>query len=180
MVRYLAELFAFLIILAVLYRYVVPPLRTAMRRRQESIRAQFDEARKAKEEAEAAEARYQQMIDDAHGEADEIRRSAEHQAELIREELRARAEEVAERVAERGRQQAVAERDTLVRQLRADMGALAVELASRIVTESLADDDERRKRTVERVLEELDRLAPSDSSDESRSPEVAGVADAGR
>ena len=180
MVRYLAELFAFLIILAVLYRYVVPPLRTQMRRRQESIRAQFDEARKAKEEADANEARYRQMIDEAHGEADEIRRSAEHQAEQILDDLRARAEEVAERVAERGRQQLVAERDTLVRHLRTDMGTLAVELATRIVTEALGDDEARRGRTVERVLEELDRLVPRDATDQGRSPEVAGVADAGR
>lgn len=160
MIKYIAELFAFLVILAVLYRYVVPPLRTAMRRRQEAIRAQFEEARQAKEEAERTEATFQEQTQQAQGESEEIRRSAERQAQQIREELRVKADELAERIAERGRQQLVAERDSLVRQLRADMGNLAVELAARIVTESLADDDARKARTVERVVEEIDRMSP--------------------
>jgi F-type H+-transporting ATPase subunit b len=49
----------------------------------------------------------------------------------------------------------VAERQTIIRELRSDIGSLAVDLASRIVGESLADEA-RQRGTVERFLAELD------------------------
>lgn len=153
--KFLAELFAFAVILFVIFRYVVPPMRVAMRRRQEAIGAQFDEAREAKEQAEAAEARYQASIRDAQAEADQLRQSAVSQAEQILVELRERAEEESERIAERGRQQLAAERDSVVRHLRAEMGTLAAELATHLVVESL-NDPARRNATVERFISDLE------------------------
>jgi F-type H+-transporting ATPase subunit b len=153
--KFLAELFAFAVILFVIFRYVAPPMRAAMRRRQETIGAQFAEAREAKEQAEAAEARYQASIRDAQAEADHLRQSAVSQAEQILVELRARAEEESERIAERGRQQLAAERDSVVRHLRVEMGTLAAELATQIVLESL-NDGARRDATVERFIADLE------------------------
>jgi len=153
--KFLAELFAFAVILFVIFRYVAPPMRAAMRRRQETIGAQFAEAREAKEEAEAAEARYQASLRDGQAEAEHLRQSAANQAEQILVELRARAEEESERIAERGRQQLAAERDSVVRHLRVEMGTLAGELATQIVLESL-DDPARRDATVERFIADLE------------------------
>ena len=169
---YLAELFAFAVILFLIYRYVVPPMRKAMRRRQEAIGAQFAEAREAKQAAEAAEAKYRASIRDARAEVDELRRSARAQAEQILDELRGRAQEESQRIAERGRQQLVAERDSVVNELRAEMGTLAVELADRIVHETLTDQT-RRTATVERVLRELE--AGDESAAESAASEQRNV-----
>lgn len=153
---FIAEIFAFIVIIVLIYRYVVPSLRKAMRRQQQVIGAQFAEAREAKEQAEAAEAKYQASIRDARAEAEQMRQSARAQGEQIRAELRAKAQEESDRIAERGRQQLAAERDSVVRELRAEMGTLAVELATRIVAESLTDET-RRAATVERFIEELER-----------------------
>ncbi len=158
MAVFIAELFAFAVIIWVLWRYVVPPVRAAMRQRQDQIRAQFDEAREAKEAAEAEEAKYRRSASEARSEAAEIVESARHQSEQIVEELRAKAEQEADRVAERGRQQLAAERDSLVRQLRAQTGTQVVELATRIVGDALADEA-RRAGTVQRFLDELDQRA---------------------
>ncbi len=152
---FIAEIFAFLVILGLIYRYLVPLARKAMRRRQDTIGAQFAEAREAREQAEAAEARYKASIRDAQGEADQLRRSAHAQSEQILEELRATAREESGRIAERGRQQQAAERDSVVRELRAEMGTLAADLARRIVVESLTDEA-RRAATVERFLTDLE------------------------
>ncbi len=153
--KYLAEIFAFLVILAVIYRYAVPPLRKAMRHRQEVIGAQFAEAREAKDEAEAAEAKYRASIQDAQAEADQLRQSAHAQGEQIAAELAAKAEEESGRIAERGRQQLAAERDSVVRELRAQMGTLAYELAHRIVVEALADRT-RQAASIDRFIAELE------------------------
>ena len=48
-----------------------------------------------------------------------------------------------------------AERQRLVTEIRADIGRIAVDLAGRIIGESLADEA-RRANTVERFLDELD------------------------
>ncbi len=152
----ISEIFGFLVILGLIWRYIAPPARKAMGARQESIRAQFAEAREAKEQAEAAEAEFKSSIDDADAEAAQILESARSQAAQILEELRAKAEHEADRIAERGRQQLVAERDALVRELRAQAGAQVVALAGRIVGETLANEA-RRAATVERFLSELDQ-----------------------
>ena len=59
-----------------------------------------------------------------------------------------------DRVLESGREQLQHERDALVRQLRAELGELAVELASRILGESLAEEA-RQRGTVDRFLAEV-------------------------
>jgi F-type H+-transporting ATPase subunit b len=46
----------------------------------------------------------------------------------------------------------------VVNELRGQIGALAVDLAGRVVGESLADDA-RRRGTVDRFLDELDSMA---------------------
>jgi F-type H+-transporting ATPase subunit b len=66
----------------------------------------------------------------------------------------AQAREESDRIIAAGRDALVAERSTIVRELRAELGGLAVDLAGRIVGESLADEA-RRHGTVERFLAEL-------------------------
>ncbi len=48
---FIAELIAFLIILGVLGRYVLPPIQKAMRERQELIRKQVEDSEEAKTQA---------------------------------------------------------------------------------------------------------------------------------
>jgi F-type H+-transporting ATPase subunit b len=153
-----AEIFAFLVVVAVLYRYVGPPLRTAMARRKESIRAEFEEARQAKEEAEAAEASFRASIRDAETEVAEIRDNARELAQQIVEELTAKAHADVDRIIQRAHQQLAADREALIRAIRAEMGALVVELAGRIVVHSLADRA-RGAATVDRFLAALDGSA---------------------
>lgn len=54
-----------------------------------------------------------------------------------------------------GRQQLLAERQTASTQLRGEVGTLASELASKIVGESL-NDDERSARVIDRFLADLE------------------------
>ncbi len=153
---FLAELLAFAVILALMFRYVVPPLQKAMRERAELIRAQFQEARAARERAEEAEAEYERSMSEARAEAASIRESARAQGQQIIDEMRAAAQAEVDRLAQEGRQQLAAERESLAATLHAEMGTLAVDLAARIVGESLAEQA-RRAGTVQRFLAELDR-----------------------
>jgi F-type H+-transporting ATPase subunit b len=150
----LAELIAFLIVLGVLWRYVVPPVSKAMSDRQAMIKAQLDEGRQASERLEQAEADYRKAMDEARTTAATIRDQARADAAAIREELLQQAVQERNRILESGREQLAHERDALVRELRASIGELAVELAGRILQESLAEEV-RQRGTVDRFLAEL-------------------------
>jgi F-type H+-transporting ATPase subunit b len=61
----LVELVIFLLILFVIWRYVVPPIRKATQERQEMIRRQVEESRQAKERLEQADAAYREALSEA-------------------------------------------------------------------------------------------------------------------
>jgi len=74
--------------------------------------------------------------------------------------MRATAQEESARIVARGEEQLTVQRQQVVRELRGEIGALATDLAERVVGESLADD-QARQRTVDRFLDDLDGMARS-------------------
>ena len=158
---FFAELFAFLVIFYLLRRYVLPPVQKALSERQEIIAKQMEDAEETKSQLAAAQTEYRNAMTEAASRAAQVREEARADAAAIREEMLAKAREEADRIIAAGRDHLVAERQTIVRELRSDIGSLAVDLASRIVGESLADEA-RRRGTVDRFLDELDAMTASD------------------
>jgi len=137
---FIAELVAFLIILGVLGRYVLPPIQKAIRQRQEMIQQQVEDAEQAKEKLAEAQKAYQNALNEARTEAAQIRESARAEAQRTVEELRAQALEEQQRIIARGDEQLASQRTAIVRELRSEIGTLAVELAGKIVDQRLADE----------------------------------------
>ena len=152
---FFVELIAFVIMFIILAKYVAPPINRAMTSRQEAIRQQFAELDQAKEEANSAKDEFQSQITEARHEAARIREEAREQGAAIIAEMRETAQSEAARIVEHGKAQIQAERQQAVTSLRAEVGALATDLAGRIVGESL-EDDERQGRVVERFLTGLE------------------------
>ncbi|SEF26470.1 F-type H+-transporting ATPase subunit b [Amycolatopsis pretoriensis] len=148
-------LVAFLILLFVLKKYVVPRFEAAYEERAQMIEGGIEKAEKAQAEAEEALAKYRAQLQDARTEAAKIRDDARLEAEQIKAELRAEAEAESQRIVAQGQAQLQAQKAQIIAELRADMGRNAVELASRIVGESL-EDEARRRGTVDRFLAELE------------------------
>jgi F-type H+-transporting ATPase subunit b len=137
---FIAELIAFLIIVGVLARYVFPPIQKALRDRQEMIRKQVEDAEEARTKLAEAEKAYQNALTEARTEAAQIRENARAEAQRTVEELRAQALEEQRRIVARGEEQLASQRAQIVRELRGEIGTLAVELASKIVDQRLADE----------------------------------------
>lgn len=149
------ELIAFVVMFAILAKYIVPPINRAMTARQEAIRAQFAELDEAKSEAHAAEEEFKSQIADARHEAARIREEAREQGAAIIAEMREQAQAEAARIVEHAHAQIEADRKAAAASLRAEVGTLATTLAGRIVGESL-DDEARQSRVVDRFLSELE------------------------
>lgn len=152
---FVVELIAFLLILLVLHRYIVPPVQKAMRERQEIIRQQMEDSDKAKELLQSAEDQFKSALTDARTEAERIKAEARAEALRIAADVRAEAEEQSDRIKARGEEHLARQRDIVERELRDKIGALAVELAGKIMEQRLTDDSQVRG-TVDTFLADLE------------------------
>ena len=148
---------AFFILLLVMYRTVWPSVDKAFKDRRANIEGKLEKAEKDREEAEGLLEQYRRRLRDAEDETQRILEEARASAERVRRELRDKAEAEAGRELDRARQAIRAERDQAIRQLRNEVGTLAVELATRVVGDSL--DRDRQLRLVDEYINELGNQA---------------------
>ena len=147
---------AFTLLFLVLRKFVVPMFEKAFTARTEAIQGGIERAEKAQVEAQRALTQYTEQLSKAQSEAQTLREEARVQGAAIIEDLRAKAQEEAARITAAAHASIEAERQQAVTSLRNEVGALAVELASKIVGEAL-DDQARQSRIVDRFLEDLEK-----------------------
>jgi F-type H+-transporting ATPase subunit b len=152
---FFVELLVLIAILVILGRYVLPPLQKAMTARQETISQQITDADAARAKLAEAEAEYQRALKEARTEAAIIRDNARAEAQRITDDMRAQAQEESARIVARGEEQLANQRRAIIRELHAEVGTLAVDLASKIVGESMVDEA-RSRGTVDRFLADLE------------------------
>jgi len=146
---------AFAVLCFVLMKFVFPRMEDAFKARVDAIEGGLKRAEDAQAEANKLLEQYKAQLAEARTDAAKIRDDARADGEQIRQEIQVRAREESDRIIAAGREQLNAERQQIVRELRAEVGTLAVDLAGRIVGESLADEA-RRRGTVDRFLSELE------------------------
>jgi F-type H+-transporting ATPase subunit b len=154
-------LIAFGIVFFVFAKFVAPRFEQVFRARREAIEGGIERAETMQAEAKAALDQYKAQLAEARTEAAQIREQARVEGQQILEELRAEAREESARIVARGEEQLTANRQQLINELRGQIGALAVDLAGRVVGESLAEEA-RRRGTVDRFLDELDTMVVPD------------------
>ena len=147
---------AFTLLFLVLRKFVVPMFEKAFTARTEAIQGGIERAEKAQVEAQRALTKYNEQLSKGQSEAQTLREEARVQGAAIIEDLRAKAQEEAARITATAQASIEAERQQAVTSLRNEVGALAVELASKIVGEAL-DDQARQSRIVDRFLEDLEK-----------------------
>ncbi len=155
---FIAELVAFALIIFVVVRYVVPPVRKLMLAQQETIRGQIERAAETEKRLAVADSKYADAIVEAREEAAKIRDNARADAQRIVEEMRVQADREVDRIRLRGEEELANRRQHLMRELHAYLGQRSVEVANRLVEEHLADAG-ARSATVDRFLDELDAMS---------------------
>ena len=145
----------FLIILAVMWKVVVPMFEKTYAERTAAIQGGIQKAEAAQADAAAALEEYKAQLATAREEASRIREEAKTQGAAIIADMRQQATEESSRLLANAKAQIEAERATAVNSLRTEIGGLATTLAGRIVGESLTDD-ERARRTVDRFIADLE------------------------
>jgi F-type H+-transporting ATPase subunit b len=150
------QLISFLLLLAVLYKFMYRPLVGALEGRSAAIQQQLAEAQAAREEAQRELAAMEERIRAAQADAQALRERALREAGELRERLGAEARQEAARLVEAAQAQVAQEVRRARAELRAEVGALATQIAERLVRKSLNDEDHQRL-----VREALARIEPA-------------------
>jgi F-type H+-transporting ATPase subunit b len=146
---------AFAVVFVILWRVLMPRIQQTLTERTDAIEGGLKRADEAQTEAKQTLEQYQAQLAEARHEASRLRQDAQEEGARILAELRARGEAERQRLVAAAHEQIEADRAQAIQALRTEMGALAVELASRVVGEAL-DEDARQRRVVDRFLEELE------------------------
>ncbi|MDI6097797.1 F0F1 ATP synthase subunit B [Actinoplanes sp. NEAU-A12] len=149
---------AFAVLCFVLIKFVFPQMEKTFQARVDAIEGGIKRAEAAQAEANQLLEQYKTQLAEARTEAARIRDEARADAEGIRQDVLAKAREESDRIIAAGNEQLSAQRESIVRELRSEVGTLAVDLASKIVGEALADEA-RTRGTVERFIADLDTTA---------------------
>ena len=150
----------FLIVFGALAKVAMPRIQQTLAERTELIEGGLARSEEAQAEAQQLLDQYREQLAEARHEAARLREEAREQGAQIIAEMREQAQAEARRITEAAQAQIQAERQQALTSLRAEVGTLATELASRIVGESLTDTV-RQNRMVDRFLDELEQVSSS-------------------
>jgi F-type H+-transporting ATPase subunit b len=145
--------FAFLVLLALMYKFAFPAVQKAMDGRTQRIRDNLDEAERTKAEAQRILEEYQRQLADAKNESARIIDEARSTAEQMRRDLMVRAEAEVNELRERSRQEIEAAQVRAVADLRSQVSELAIGAAEVVVQKNLDRDTNRA--LVERYIEQV-------------------------
>jgi F-type H+-transporting ATPase subunit delta len=160
MSTFLGQLVGFALIVWLVWRYVVPPVRRLMTARQDTVRQQLKDSAAASERLKEASQAHSKAVEDAKSEAERVVEEAQADAGRIAEQLQAQAGTDAERIKVQGDRQVELLRAQLTRQLRLELGHESVRQAGELVRSYVADPTQQSA-TVDRFLDELDAMAPT-------------------
>lgn len=153
--EFIPALIAFLIIFVILAKFIWPSVLQMMEKRQDKIQSDLDAAERSKieaaEEAKACEAK----LVEARREAYSIVSRAKKEAEEERARILAKAHREAADVIARAHDAVSAERHKATIELSSSVVDLSVEIATKIIGESLSEADQRK--LAEKYLAEVGR-----------------------
>jgi len=149
----IVELITFLVMLAILARWVYPEIVRLAEARQRAVAEQLAEAEKARKEAEARLEEAKQKLDEARRTAQQVVDQATKTGEQVRQDLKTKAEEDARRIGENARKEIEAERSRALQSARDEVADLVVVATQKVIGESL--DDPKHRQLIDRAIKEV-------------------------
>jgi F-type H+-transporting ATPase subunit b len=151
---YVWTIATFLILAFLLSKFAWKPLLAILEKRQETIAAAVEDARRAREELERVHQDAARLLAEARREADTILTRTRTDADRLREELRHQAQAEAANIGRNAERQIQQETARAIAQIRVEAVDLSLDIASKILrrTVTRADHDQ----LISDVVEHLD------------------------
>lgn len=145
----------FLLLLFLLQKFAWGPIMKAVRSREDTIRNALDSAEKAREEMKVLQADNEIILRKAREERDKIIRDARTATERMLTEAKEKSQSEADAMVKRAKELIEREKNTAIAEVKREVASLAIEVASRVVSETLKNDDEQQK-LIGRYLKEIE------------------------
>lgn len=147
---FVLELIAFLIVLGIFAKYILPVLRKAMNEREASIRNAIQAADDARRSAAELAAQRREALEAARAEARQIVDQANEIAEELRDEGRRRGQEEYERLVSAAQAEIEVERQRARDEVMGQVGDLVLRAAEQVIGAGL--DDDRHRALVDEAI----------------------------
>jgi F-type H+-transporting ATPase subunit b len=152
----------FLIIFIFFWKWALPKINKILDDRRDQIVGEMERAEQQRREADKLLEDYRAQLAGARDDANRVIEEARKTAEQLRIDLSAKAEKDAQALVARAQEEIRAERDRVFQELKATVGAMSVELAGRVVGESL--DAKRHEQLVDQYIDQVAGLGNGDGS----------------
>jgi F-type H+-transporting ATPase subunit b len=152
----------FVVILLLFSKFVIPRINKVLDERRDQIVGEMERAEQQRRDADKLLEDYRAQLAGAKDDANKIIEEARKTADQLRKDLTAKAEGDAQALVVRAQDEIRAERDRVFQELKASVGQLSVELAGRVVGESL--DAARHQKLVDQYIDQVAGLGNGDGS----------------
>ena len=139
-------LFTFMNLLLLFYfarKFLFKPIKNMIDSRQKEIDDLYDDAGKAKSDAEQFKAEYEVKLEQATAESEEIMRRAVRNAQLKEEEILKQARDEAAKTLQRAEEQIESERKQAMEDIKNDVSDIAIDIASAVLSREISEDEHR-------------------------------------
>lgn len=147
------NLIVFLLVLALLAKFVFPAIRDGLKAREQKLEGDLSAAEQARAQAEASLAEYKAKITEAQKEAQKVVDEARKSAEQVAAKVKADAEMEIGKMRERSQAEITAAKDQAISEMHAHMAELSTQIAGRILKREINADDQQQ--LVNESLSEL-------------------------
>lgn len=137
-------LISFFLLLILLAKLAYPPILKGLKKREETIQQQLEEAKKTKQEAVALLEDYRQQLSEARAEAQRIINEGKELGENMRKEIIQKAQQESNQIVKRAQEEIELQKQKAILELQERIADLSIMAASKVIQKSLNAEDHRR------------------------------------
>ena len=134
------QLIVFVLLFFLLAKLAWKPIITSLKEREKSIQEALDTAERARLEMSRLKSDNENLLKQAREEREKILRDARDASNRLKEEAQGEAKKSADRIIEDARAAIQAEKATALREVKALVADLSLEIAEKILQKNLSDD----------------------------------------
>ena len=140
---FLAQICNLMIQLLIFKKFLLKPIKQVIADRKAKADSEIADAKKLREEAEAMKAEYEQNLQNARTEANQIVASAQKTATARGEEIVGEARAQAAALKQKAEADIAQERKKAVNEVKDEIGGIAMEIASKVVEREISEKDHK-------------------------------------
>ncbi|NLE34644.1 MAG: F0F1 ATP synthase subunit B [Bacteroidales bacterium] len=145
----------FLMLLLLLWKFAWGPIMKAVKAREDMIHNSLDSAEKAREEMKVLQADNEKILRKAREERDKILRDARVAYDRMMAEAKEKSQSESDALVRRARELIERDKVAAISEVKREVARLAIEVASKVVGETLKSDTEQQK-LIERYINEIE------------------------